>query len=178
MEYYTKAWKEIVCPLKFTYHIYELGAQSKIYSSCPVPIRREDFNFSNEKGNEIHASLFSHDSTKDLPCIIYLHSHSASRIEGLPILEHLNEQFSLCLIDFSGSGNSGGDFVTLGIKESDEIALTIKYLKQSYKYNNFFLWGRSMGAVASILYMNNHIDQSILGAVLDSPFLHSKEMVF
>lgn len=50
------------------------------------------------------------------------------------------------LFDFAGSGLSEGDFVTLGVKEADDIATVLEYLKA--KVRDVFLWGRSMGAVA------------------------------
>ena len=91
------------------------------------------------------------------------------------------KDFDLCLFDFSGCGNSSGDFVTLGIKESEEIIIVMQYLRNKFNYAHFLGWGRSMGAVSWILALE-HLQSSGRGnwvnsVVLDSPFTKAREMV-
>ena len=45
-------------------------------------------------------------------------------------------------------------------------------LKQKFKQNKFVLWGRSMGAVAGLLYLyqKREEEHSVIGGVYDSPF--------
>ena len=45
-----------------------------------------------------------------------------------------------------------------------------------FGYTEFVLWGRSMGAVASLLYTEKNDDKSIRFQVVDSPF-HSFESI-
>ena len=57
------------------------------------------------------------------------------------------------------------------MKEQHDIRKVIQYLQRTYKYKNFILWGRSMGAVASLMYMNTYKkDAKIHSLILDSPF--------
>lgn len=53
------------------------------------------------------------------------------------------------VFDFIGSGGSEGEYVTLGIEESKNISVIIDYIRKNKNVNDIFLWGRSMGAVAS-----------------------------
>lgn len=91
------------------------------------------------------------------------------------------QEFDLCLFDFCGCGNSAGDFVTLGIKEHLEIIMVINELIKKFGYEEFCLWGRSMGAVSSILALDA-LESSGKGdlvkcAVLDAPFTKARVMV-
>jgi hypothetical protein len=57
-------------------------------------------------------------SADKMPCIIYLHGEDTNKREGLSFAEYIIPQgINLCCFDFSGCGNSQGDWVTLGYKE-------------------------------------------------------------
>ena len=68
----------------------------------------------------------------DLPVVIYCHSHSGNRLEGLNLVDLFCPNFGVCLFDFTGCGNSEGKYVTLGIKEQDDLISVIDHLKQKY----------------------------------------------
>uniref|UniRef100_A0A0E0JWW1 Serine aminopeptidase S33 domain-containing protein n=1 Tax=Oryza punctata TaxID=4537 RepID=A0A0E0JWW1_ORYPU len=71
-------------------------------------------------------------------------------------------------LDFSGSGLSGGDYVSLGWHEKEDLRCVVSYLRTTKQVSCIGLWGRSMGAVTSLLYGAE--DSSIAGMVLDSAF--------
>ena len=116
---------------------------------------------------------------KQSPCLVYLHSHSATRLEGLPLLDEIMPKFNLCVFDFSGCGKSTGEFVTLGIKEKGDLECVLKELESRFRCEHFFLWGRSMGAATAILFASDekNLKYEIHGMILDSPFGRAKEMV-
>lgn len=82
----------------------------------------------------------------------------------------------LLSFDFSGCGNSEGQWVTLGWKERDDLRAVLQYLKDQGRTSKVALWGRSMGA-ATIL-MHNYADCPIpvACAVLDSSFADFKDV--
>ena len=57
---------------------------------------------------------------------------------------------NVVLFDFSGSGMSEGQYVTLGVRESEDLEDVIEVLLKENKIREFGLWGRSMGAVTGI----------------------------
>ncbi|KAL2580271.1 hypothetical protein AAZV13_15G114100 [Glycine max] len=67
-----------------------------------------------------------------------------------------------------GSGLSDGDHVSLGWHEKDDLKMVVSHLKSNKLVSHIGLWGRSMGAVTSLLYGAE--DPSIAGMVLDSAF--------
>nr|GLL37783.1 uncharacterized protein LOC109178902 isoform X4 [Ipomoea trifida] len=104
-----------------------------------------------------------------LPCVIYCHGNSGCRAdanEAAVIL--LSSYITVFTLDFSGSGLSDGDYVSLGWHEKNDLKVVISYLRDNPKISRIGLWGRSMGAVTCLLYGAE--DPSIAGMVLDSAF--------
>jgi dienelactone hydrolase len=62
-----------------------------------------------------------------------------------------------------GSGLSEGDWVTLGAREVDDLAVAVRHLRGTGAVSTIGLWGRSMGAVTALLYAQR--DPSIAGVV-------------
>lgn len=180
-EFYKTSWEGIVKPFRMTYSEHDLGPVT-MFTPKGNQIAREDFSVQNKKNQNLQVSLFRMENLKGgfykKPCIIYLHSHSGCRIESLQILEYVSDYFSLCTFDFSGSGNSEGEYVTLGLKELEDLDCVKSYIEQKFRINIFYLWGRSMGAVTAISYAHSKGGKGSAGMVLDSPFTSVKEMVF
>ena len=55
--------------------------------------------------------------------------------------------FQLFCFDFSGSGLSEGEYVTLGVQESEDLGVVVDHLHTISTVGPLVLWGRSMGAV-------------------------------
>ena len=56
------------------------------------------------------------------------------------------------MFDFTGSGASEGDYVSLGYYEQLDLKVVIEFLRGLDNIGKIGIWGRSMGAVTSILY--------------------------
>lgn len=76
--------------------------------------------------------------------------------------------------DFTGSGLSEGDYVSLGFYEKQDVGTVVEYLWSTKRVSRIGLWGRSMGAATSIMYAST--DQSIAGIVVDSPFTSLEDL--
>ncbi|XWS22427.1 hypothetical protein CRYUN_Cryun29cG0033100 [Craigia yunnanensis] len=134
--------------------------------------QRKDIEVKNGRGDVLRCShyvpLVSPEG-KPLPCVIYCHGNSGCRAdasEAAIIL--LSSNITVFTLDFSGSGLSGGEHVTLGWNEKDDLKAVVDYLRADGNISLIGLWGRSMGAVTSLIYGAE--DPSIAGMVLDSPF--------
>ena len=91
--------------------------------------------------------------------------------------ELISQGFSVCAFDFSGCGLSEGEYITLGYKEKNDIEAVLDYLNSLQRYQSFFLWGRSMGAVTALFYISNTKQNLIKGMILDSSFISLRRMV-
>jgi len=77
------------------------------------------------------------------PCVVYCHCNSGSRMEALRLVPDLIDRgVALFCFDFSGSGLSEGEYVTLGVNESHDLECVIEHLQDTGKISNIALWGR------------------------------------
>ncbi|XP_022724361.1 uncharacterized protein LOC111281055 isoform X2 [Durio zibethinus] len=134
--------------------------------------KRQDLELTNARGHMLRCSHYMpspYPEETSLPCVIYCHGNSGCRAdanEAAVIL--LPSNITVFTLDFSGSGLSDGDYVSLGWHERDDLKIVVAYLRSEKQISRIGLWGRSMGAVTSLLYGAE--DPSIAGMVLDSAF--------
>ncbi|XP_010252925.1 PREDICTED: uncharacterized protein LOC104594357 isoform X2 [Nelumbo nucifera] len=134
--------------------------------------KRQDLELVNGRGHTLQCSHYVPSPFPEdtpLPCVIYCHGNSGCRAdanEAAVIL--LPSNITVFTLDFSGSGLSGGEYVSLGWHEKDDLKVVVSYLRSNKQISCIGLWGRSMGAVTSLLYGAE--DPSIAGMVLDSAF--------
>jgi len=111
-----------------------------------------------------------------MPCVIYMHGNAGNKTEGLSYLDGiLEEGMNFCAFDFSGCGNSEGEWVTLGHKEKDDLKAMIEYIQENHDVSKIGLWGRSMGAAASLLFMKEN-PGVVDAVVLDSGFSNLRDV--
>jgi pimeloyl-ACP methyl ester carboxylesterase len=168
---------QYIRPLRTKYSAFDLGSNPfpSIYNDM---IHRKDFQVFNNRRQTLQMSLYHKDGGLTIhPCVIYLHCNTGSRIDALPYIPLLiRNGYTVCAFDFSGSGNSDGKYVTLGKNEKHDIDSIIQYL-ENMGFNQFFLWGRSMGAVTALLYIiSMKRSENVIGMVLDSPFASLRKM--
>jgi hypothetical protein len=60
------------------------------------------------------------------------------------------------------------EFITLGVRESEDLRSVVAHLRAGGRVTKIGLWGRSMGAATSLFYGQK--DPSVAALVLDSPF--------
>ncbi|KAJ4968445.1 hypothetical protein NE237_015146 [Protea cynaroides] len=141
--------------------------------------QRKDLGITNGRGNVLQCSHYMPvvvPEGKTLPCVIYCHGNSGCRADASEAALILLPSFiTVFTLDFSGSGLSEGEHVTLGWNEKDDLKAVVDYLRTDGNVSCIGLWGRSMGAVTSLLYGAE--DPSIAGMVLDSPFSDLVELM-
>ncbi|XP_057856452.2 uncharacterized protein LOC131065832 [Cryptomeria japonica] len=141
--------------------------------------RRKDLEVINDHGNVLQCSHYMPDPMpegRSLPCVIYCHGNSGCRAdanEAAVIL--LPSYITVFTLDFSGSGLSEGEYVTLGWREKDDLKAVVRFLREDEQVSCIGLWGRSMGAVTTLMYGAE--DPSIAGMVLDSPFANLVDLM-
>jgi pimeloyl-ACP methyl ester carboxylesterase len=74
---------------------------------------------------------------------------------------------SCCFFDFAGCGKGTDEFITLGIREKDELAAVLDHLRAHFGCERFVLWGLSMGGLSAMALIPERTD--IAAAVIDEP---------
>eukprot|EP00451_Oxyrrhis_marina_P039519 CAMPEP_0204392434 /NCGR_PEP_ID=MMETSP0469-20131031/61757_1 /ASSEMBLY_ACC=CAM_ASM_000384 /TAXON_ID=2969 /ORGANISM="Oxyrrhis marina" /LENGTH=309 /DNA_ID=CAMNT_0051386411 /DNA_START=130 /DNA_END=1059 /DNA_ORIENTATION=- len=133
---------------------------------------RTDVTLRNARGHQIHCSHYhpTEASATARPCVIYLHGNSSSRLEAISVLPTLLPRgITVFALDFSGSGISEGEHVSLGYHEKDDVKRVIDHLYATGKVSRIGLWGRSMGAATALMHTSRDQDR-VKAIVCDSPF--------
>lgn len=110
-----------------------------------------------------------------IPCVVYCHANCGSRYDGQEAIFLLEHGFSVFTFDFCGSGMSDGEYISLGVYEQQDLAAVVEYLTREEEVEGIGLWGRSMGAVTSLLYASR--DPFIQCIVCDSPFSSLQQLI-
>ena len=122
---YEKAWQTFILPHKYEYGSESLGPLIVHCEESGAHLKREDFRVKNKRGHHLECSLFVPSAAEPAAaktCVVYLHSQSGNRVEGLFLREYCAKNgFYLLLFDFSGCGVSEGQFVSLGHYEKEDL---------------------------------------------------------
>ncbi|CBJ29857.1 conserved unknown protein [Ectocarpus siliculosus] len=167
---YQELVNAIIRPPRARYEVEALGPVE--FEFLGKAFKRLDFRLLNDRGHVLECSHWQPNGwrrAERLPCVVYMHGNSSARVEALPQLSlALSLGATLVSFDFAGSGRSGGEHVSLGYYERDDLKAVIEHLRKSGQVSTIALWGRSMGAATALLHGDR--DPSIAALVLDSAF--------
>lgn len=132
---YQELVNAIIRPPRCQYTEANLGP--KVFDFCGKSFMRSDFELRNPRGHKIVCSIWEPTPqfrpNPVLPCLIYMHGNSSARLEALPQLAlGLSLGATLLSFDFSGSGLSEGEYVSLGAFEKEDLKVFVLYA-----YHNF-----------------------------------------
>lgn len=135
-------------------------------------IKRVPISFVNSSGVTILGSVYFPTNFMTEPprcCVIYLHGNAGTQVEGRFMVKYLAPKgIATFCFDFSGSGESGGDLVTLGLNEKQDVIDACNFLRKSFDLKKYILWGRSMGAATTFLAAGKI--EGVIGFIADSPY--------
>jgi len=165
---YSELWRSVIRPSRWTYQASELGPP--LFRLGEKDFERKDLQLKNGRGQVLECSHFASATGERQPCVVFCHGNSSCRLEALRVVPYLLLlDVGVFCMDFSGSGNSEGEYISLGLQEEKDLAVAIRHLRRSGRVTSVGLWGRSMGAATAILRAAK--DRCIAGCVLDSPFV-------
>lgn len=171
----------IIRPPRAQYTLDDLGPSQFSFGSSQF--ERRDFDVVNDRQQTLRCSHWlpvavsdSSRSPQELPCVIYLHGNSSCRVEALSVLRTcLASGMTVVAFDCAGSGQSDGEYISLGYFEREDLKAVVAHLRASRVVSAVGLWGRSMGAATALLHADR--DPSIAGIVVDSAFTSLEQLV-
>ena len=105
------------------------------------------------------------------PLVILFHGYGAEKSGLLREAQaFLKMKHSVLLVDFRGSGESSESYTTTGFREADDVAATVRYVREHLSPSKVILYGQSMGASAvlrSVHCCEVQADAIIVEAVFD-----------
>lgn len=140
-------------------------------------VQRRHVSFKNSRGLNIVGSYWApSEEAEKRSCVLYLHGNASCQTEGVYLLPlFIPAGISMLCIDLSGSGNSGGEYISLGHFERCDVKDAVVYARENLGVDKVALWGRSMGAGTAFLALAE--DPSISCAVVDSPYTSLTRLV-
>ena len=131
---YDVIWKSLIRPPRDNYTLNDLGKDHFILNS--MNFKRTDLTLKNNKKQRLKCSYWEpFDEERPcarLPVVVYLPGNSSSRVEAVPLLSYLLPMnITVFAFDFSGSGQSDGEYISLGYYEKEDVTTVLKYLKQT-----------------------------------------------
>ena len=127
-----------------------------------ITYQRRDFLVNtDEEDHPLKCSIYDPENEKSDNLMIYNHCFSGNKLEAMFLIDYLNKGYSLLTYDMRGAGNNQSKYVTLGLRESEDLDRIMDYVESEGLYKNVVLWGWSMGAVCVIHYLH-YLDYHIL----------------
>ena len=168
---YEALWKAIIRPPRDLYLDVDLGDIE--FSINNILYIRKDFEIVDFQGLMLKVSFIEPDAKYRpydiMPCVIYVHANSSSRVEGINMKKYLlKNNINVCCFDFEGSGYSEGEYISLGFYEKNQLKNVVDFVEKYPGVGSIGLWGRSMGASTTLIYASS--DPRIKCIVVDSPF--------
>jgi len=126
------------------------GASHSVVDSPPPSLRAQSVTFPSPSGNIIHAWFIA--GRPRLGAVLLLHGMGSNRTSMLGRAEFLHRQgFAVLAPDFQAHGESTGETVTFGARESLDAAAALAYLRRAAPDERVGVIGVSMGGAATLL---------------------------
>jgi alpha-beta hydrolase superfamily lysophospholipase len=101
---------------------------------------------------------------------VLFHGYTGCKGRLLPEARALHDLGYACLlVDFRGSGGSGGNVTTVGYREADDVARAVAHVRATWPGQPVVLFGQSMGS-AAVLRALAEVGVEADAAVLECPF--------
>lgn len=108
---------------------------------------------SREENSSVHGWLVR--GARGGGAVLLVHSIRSNRVEMLSRAKFLNEQgYSVLLIDLQAHGETPGDRITFGLRESEDVEAAVAYLRNTFPHDRIAAIGVSLGAAAIVLAKN------------------------
>lgn len=133
-------------------------------------VMRQPVEFRNSRGLKIVGSYWGpNEPIAEPTCVVYMHGNASCQMEGIFLIPiFVPAGVSVLCFDFAGSGDSEGDYISLGLFERDDVACAISHIREKFKVGKVAIWGRSMGAGTAFFALAD--DPTIACCVADSPY--------
>jgi pimeloyl-ACP methyl ester carboxylesterase len=116
-------------------------------------VREDSDNLANDPSADGTGAGSNAVSSRAMPAVVFLHGNGSCRVEAEVLFDIiLPYGMSVFSFDFSGSGRSDGEYISLGVFEMYDVETVVSYLSKCEHVSSIALWGHSMGAATAAMY--------------------------
>ncbi len=124
--------------------------------------------FTIQSDKKLESWLMPQDSSKGM--ILIYHGYAGNKSQMLSRAEDLHAMgYTTAIIGFRGSGNSEGNYTTIGYEEGNDVIASYRFYKEKFLDQPVFLFGSSMGAAAILKALDSE-PLPVNGVILEYPF--------
>ncbi len=144
---------------------------------------RTEVRLRNARGNALCCSMvrpLAADDVAPQPMFVYAHANASNRTRAFEFRDLLVfVGASLFCFDFSGCGESEGDYVSLGLHEAEDLLVVLDHVCALPFCGPVVLCGRSMGASAVMMYAASHGAKhpKVAGLIFDGMFESIRQLM-
>ncbi|MDD7383060.1 MAG: alpha/beta hydrolase [Peptoniphilaceae bacterium] len=112
-------------------------------------IKKEEVSVKTKDNINLFSTVYTQNTKRKHDWVIFVHGYASSRNSNTSkniVSIYLKNGFQVVSVDNRGHGKSGGNYITMGYKDKDDIKLWVKYIKERDKNSKIALHGISMGA--------------------------------
>jgi uncharacterized protein len=121
-----------------------------------------------QSDKKLESWLIPHNSPKGT--ILIYHGYAGSKSQMISRAQDLHAMgYNTAVVGFRGSGNSEGNYTTVGYEEGNDVIASYKFYKAKYPDQRFYLFGSSMGAAAILKALDSE-PLPVNGVILEYPF--------
>ena len=158
------------------YPSYECTEEHFLYCGDPSQLQLDFENvvFSSDDGIDLSGWYIpAPDSSK---VIIFVHGHGADRHEGMRWFTSVHTAgFNILAFDLRNSGQSGGDFSSMSYFERQDVIAAVDFLQNEKNLESIGVFGTSMGAVTSMMAMDQ--DPRISAGVFEAGWANLEDLL-
>ena len=139
-------------------------------------LEKEDFNITSQDGHKLVGQLIKNPVASE-KYIVLCHGYGFNRVGGIKYIEiFLKEGFNIVVYDHRNSGESEGQYTTMGYFEKEDLKLVIDYVYSRFGQQIILgTHGESMGAATVLLHGVE--DQRIQFVIADCPYSDLKDQL-
>ncbi len=116
----------------------------------PDSLQAKAITFQSESGETISGSFILRNIND--PILIIMHGLRSNRNSMISRAEKFSKLgFGVLIFDFQSHGESTGDHITFGFKESLDAKAAVKYIRSNYPNNKIGVIGQSLGGASALV---------------------------
>ncbi len=150
-------------------------AETKEWLKKNPPVKKEILS---SDGYRLVASEFRQPDETDHKWAVLLHGYTGWKEEMYPFAREYYERGYHCLVpDLRCQGESEGDFIGMGLTDSNDVLLWIEMILEEDPKAQIVLHGQSMGAATALMLSGREdLPENVKAAVSDSSYIDAYTM--
>ena len=148
------------------------------YGLSDFGLSAEEVSFSSHDGTRLAGWFIPAAAKGRSPAIVLSHGWGRSRAELLPHADLFHRAgFAVLAFDYRHRGESGGDTITMGLRERDDLraALDLLAARPEVDAERIGVFGMSMGSVIAIVVAAD--DERVRALVAEAPFSETRAIM-